>query len=191
MDNNENSKDINKNYNLNSEAVDALSNADNEEIPHYSEEELSKYRKKKFQIPNWLKVIFIKFWFAESVTLFIWHAIPNMAFLDHVFVFCMVMGMVTDLLTNNVIRFIEDYTGANDKWLLVTKRGMVGFGLNLTLSSVVVIASIAAHVLIFGQSGPIPVVFGLMCMGFDVLFIGIKRLCISIFNDAKASARSK
>ena len=40
----ENSKDLNKNYELNSEAVDTLANADKEEIPQYSEEELNKYR---------------------------------------------------------------------------------------------------------------------------------------------------
>ena len=35
-----------------------------------------------------------------------------------------------------------------------------------------------------------PLLFGLLCMGFDMLFIGMKRLCISIFRDAMATARS-
>lgn len=185
-----NSKDLNKNYDLNSEAVDTLANADKEEIPQYSEEELSKYRKKKFQIPNWLKVIFVKFWFAGAVCFFIIMGTGGGHWLDMYVALSIVMGMVTDLLTNNVVRFIEPYEGANNKYLLVTHRGMVGFGLNLMLGFVTMAGVMFCYFLINTviSVGVEALLFGLLSMGVEMLLIGIKRLCSSILNDAKAAA---
>lgn len=188
MSNNE--KDDKKNYNLNSEAVETLANADKEEIPQYSEEELSKYRKKKFQIPEWLKVVFIKFWFAGAVCFFIVMGTGITNLIDLFVALSIVMGMVTDLLTNNVVRFIEPYEGANSKFLLVTHRGMIGFGLNLMLGFVTIGAVIVCYFLlnIFVSIGVEPLLFGLLCMGVEMLLIGLKHLCGSILNDAKAAA---
>lgn len=185
-----NSKDLNKNYDLNSEAVETLANADKEEIPQYSEEELSKYRKKKFQIPNWLKVIFVKFWFAGAVCFFIVMATGGGHWLDMYVALSIVMGMVTDLLTNNVVRFIEPYEGANDKYLLVTHRGMVGFGLNLMCGFLVMAGVMFGYFVLnlFVSVGVEALLFGLLSMGVEMLLIGIKRLCSSILNDAKAAA---
>lgn len=184
-----NSKDE-KNYNLNSEAVDTLANADKEEIPQYSEEELSKYRKKKFQIPDWLKVIGLKFWFAGMVCFFIVMGTRVTNLIDLFVALSIVMGMVTDLLTNNVVRFIEPYEGANNKYLLVTHRGMVGFGLNLCCGFLTVGTVILCYFLLntFVSIGVEPLLFGLLCMGAEMLFIGIKHFCSSILNDAKAAA---
>lgn len=184
------SKDLKKNYELNSEAVDTLANADKEEIPQYSEEELSKYRKKKFQIPNWLKVIFVKFWFAGAVCFFIVMGLPNVHWLDQYVALSIVMGLVTDLLTNNVVRFIEPYEGANNKFLLVTHRGMVGLGLNLMLGFVVMAGVMFGYFTInlVTRVGVEALLFGLLSMGVEMLLIGIKRLCSSILNDAKAAA---
>ncbi len=184
------SKDDNKNYQLNSEAVETLANADNEEIPQYSEEELSKYRKKKFQIPDWLKVIFVKFWFAGAICFFIMMGTSLVNLLDLFVALSIVMGMVTDLLTNNVVRFIESYEGANTKFLLVTHRGMIGFGLNLLLGFVIIAGVMGSYFLLnmFASISVEPLLFGLLCMGVEMLLIGIKRLCSSILNDAKAAA---
>ncbi len=191
MENQEKNSQTNRNYELNSDAVESLANADREEIPQYSEEELSKYRKKKFQIPELLKVCFIKFWFAGAICYFILWGIPGIGWLDQLFILAVVYGMVTDLLTNNVIRFMEPYKGANDKWLLVTHKGMVGFGLNLTLSVVVVFLVYMSYALInmIVFTGVEPLLFGLLCMGADLLLIGIKRLVISIVTDAKNAAK--
>ncbi len=184
------SKDQNKNYDLNSEAVETLANADKEEIPQYSEEELNKYRKKKFQIPNWLKVIFVKFWFAGAICFFIIMGTGVTHWLDLYVALSIVMGMVTDLLTNNVVRFIEPYEGANNKYLLVTHRGMVGFGLNLMLGFVTMAGVMFCYFLINTviSVGVEALLFGLLSMGVEMLLIGIKRLCSSILNDAKAAA---
>ena len=58
----------NNNYNLKSEAVDALVNAESEDTPEYSQEELNKYRSRKgIHIPETVKILFIKAWFAAPV----------------------------------------------------------------------------------------------------------------------------
>ena len=36
-----------------------------------------------------------------------------------------------------------------------------------------------------------PILFGLLCMGFDMLFIGIKRMFLSIISDAKDQVRGE
>ena len=57
---------------LHTDAVDDLVNADEDNSPEVSEEELNKYRSgPKFRIPDWLKALLIKAWFAGSVCFFI------------------------------------------------------------------------------------------------------------------------
>ncbi len=190
-------------YELSSDAVERLATADTGETPRYSEEELKKYRKRNFfHIPEPVKILFLKAWFAGAVCYFIlWGLgiyIGN--YIDMLFVLGIVLGMVTDLLTNNVIRFIETTPGSNSDWILVNKKGVIGFVGNLFFSMVIVVCVYFVYdfinrfvVNITGDSenlflGVEPVLYGLFCMGFDMLFIGMKRLCLSIFRDAKAAA---
>lgn len=206
MTENSNPKDTasQKNYHLNSEAVEELVNADTGEVPQYSKEELSKYRSRKgIHIPQMVKILFIKAWFGGAVCYFIaWGLgtyIGNV--IDMLFVLGVALGMVTDLLTNNILRFIETTPGENDKWLLVSHKGMVGFGLNLFFSMVIVIAVFftydAINRFVFTITsdpdnlflGVEPVFYGIFCMGYDMLFIGVKRLIKSIVSDAMESAR--
>lgn len=116
------------------------------------------------------------------------------------FILGIVLGLVTDLLTNNVIRFVEKTPGENDKWLLFPKKGMVSFFLNMVYAIVLV-------VLVYGLYGVInsvlavllgltdtvalgvePILFGVFTMGFDMLFIGCRNLMKNIIADAKMSA---
>lgn len=195
-----------KNYHLKSDAVEELVNADTEEAPEYSKEELEKYHAKKgFHIPEPVKILFIKAWFSGAVCFFIlWGLgvyLPNM--LDMLFVLAIVQGMVTDLLVNNVIRFIETVPGENDRWMLFPKKGMVSFFLNILYAFVIILAVYMIYNLINyaiisvtgnGDTVPLgvePVLFGVFCMAVDMLFVGIKWLFGSIIRDAKAAAKSK
>lgn len=191
------------NYELKSEAVEKLVDAQKGDVPQFSEEELNKYRSKKLSIPEWLKMIFIKAWFAGAVCFFVlWGlGIYLSATLDMLFVAGVAMGMVTDLLTNNVLKFLEKYPGANDKWLLCTKKGVAGFGMNLLLGFVIVICVYFTYSLInytiISITGAVdtvplgvePVLFGLLCMGYEMLLIGIKRLLMNIVHDAKGKVQ--
>ncbi len=193
-----------KNYTLKSDAVEELVSADTGEVPQYSEEELKKYRSKQgIHIPETVKILFIKAWFGGAVCYFILWGLGTYIgnAIDMLFVLGVVLGMVTDLLTNNILRFIETTPEENNKWLLVTHKGMVGFGLNLLLSMVIVVLVFFTYDFInrfvFTITsdpdnlflGVEPVFYGLFCMGYDMLFIGIKRMLGAILRDAKESAR--
>ncbi len=205
MKNEQNESKKQKNYNLKSKAVETLANADKEAPPQYSQEELMRYRKKRIQIPNLVKVLFLKAWFAGAVCYFVLWGLGLYVgnIIDMLFILGMVLGMVTDLLTNNLIRYAEKIPGENDKWLLITRKGILGFLPNLVFSQIIVLCVFFLYnfinVFIFNTPadpgnpflGVEPILYGLFCMGFDMLFVGIKRLCLSIVNDAKASARSQ
>lgn len=196
-------KNSNHNYDLKSDAVEELVNADTGEVPEYSEEELAKYRTGgKFHIPEPVKVLFLKAWFAGAVCYFILWGLGMYIYslIDMLFVLGVVLGMVTDLLTNNVIRFIEKTPGANDKWLLLPKKGMASFFLNIIYALVLIVCVYMLYgginytystltgnmdVVLLGVE---PVLFGIFCMGFDVLFLWIKRTVGNILADAKRKA---
>lgn len=194
-----------RNYTLKSEAVDELVKADAENTPKYSEEELNKYRaKSKIHIPEPVKVLFIKAWFAGAVCFFILWGLGTYitAMLDMLFILGIVLGMVTDLLVNNTIRFIEKSPGANDSWLMFPQKGMGGFCLNLLYGCLLIVCVFMTYNGINGvittitgdvESVPLgvePILFGVFTMAFDMLFIGIKRLVKSIISDAMVAAKS-
>ncbi len=61
-------------YKLHTKAVDDLAEADESNSPEVSEEELRKYRSgPKLKIPEYGKLLFVKFWFAAATCFFfIW-----------------------------------------------------------------------------------------------------------------------
>ena len=189
------------NYELKNDAVDKLLDAQKGEVPEFTQEELEMYRKKRFSIPMGVKVVFIKMWFAGAVCFFIlWGlGLYLQASLDMIFVAGAVLGMATDLLTNNVLRFIETVPGGNDKWLLCQKKGMVGFGLNLLLGYLIFVCVYFTYGLInitIGSAlnvyvGVEPLLFGLLCTGYEMLFIGMKRMMQNIIRDAKDAAQNQ
>ena len=195
----------NSNYELKSDAVEKLLDAQSGNVPDVSQEELDKYRTKKWAIPETVKILFIKAWFAGAVCFFIMWGLGLYlgATLDMLFVTGAALGFVTDLLTNNVVRFLEKTPGGNDRWLLVTKKGMVGLGLNLLGAYAVLVCVYFTYTVInytiVSLTGAVdtvplgvePVLFGLLSMGYEMLFVGIKRLARSIFRDAKAAARNQ
>lgn len=202
--NQENSKRTNENYKLKSEAVEDLVEAQAGEAPEYSAEELSRYTTTKgFHIPMWLKILFIKAWFAGAVCFFILWGLGNYisAQLDMLFCVAVVYGMVTDLLVNNVIRFMEKTPGENDKWMLLPKKGMASFALNLLFAFVIIFCVYttytAVNYAIVSVTGNVntvpigvePILFGLLCMGYDMLLIGIKNMFLGMVRDAKAAAK--
>ena len=198
---------VTANYQLKSEAVEQLVEAMHDEAPQYSQEELDRYRtKRKIAIPTWLKILFLKAWFAGAVCFFmIWGLGSYLgAMLDLLVVVGIAMGMVMDLLVNSVIVFMEKYPGQHGKWILFPKKTKLGsFFLNIVYGIVLiycvyfvyttvnaVIATIAGDPELVAL-GVEPVLFGLLCMGFDMLFIGIKRMFLGILQDAKSKVQSE
>ena len=191
-----------KNYELKSDAVDKLLKAEKGEVPEFSQEELKKYRSKGgIKLPQPLKVILLKAWFAGAVCYFILWGLGMYIYslIDMLFIMGIVLGMVTDLLTNNVIRFIEATPGENNKWLMFpNQKGMVSFFLNLVYALVLVACVYFLYsginlmiVAIIGNADTVPlgvepILYGVFSMGFDLLFVGCKNLLKQIISDAQA-----
>jgi len=190
----------NKNYELKSDAVEKLLKAEQGEVETYSEEELKKYRSKsRLHISDPVKVLLLKAWFPGAVCYFILWGLGMYIYslIDMLFIMGVVLGMVTDLLTNNVIRFIEKTPGENDKWLMFPKKGMASFFLNMVYAIVLILCVYMLYgginriaIMIIGNADTVPlgvepVLFGVFCMGFDVLFVSCKNLVKRIIADAR------
>lgn len=202
---NKENKTVPDNYDLKHEAMDALTARNGEQTPDYSEEELKKYRSKSaLHIPLWLKMLFIKFWFYGAVCFFFLWGLGTYisSMLDMLFVTGVALGMVMDLLMNNALRFVEPNPGDSDRWIMIRPKGVRSFVLNIVYACVILGCVFLfynlinyAIITVTGAEDTIPIgveplLFGCVCLGFDMLFIGIKRLIVGILRDAKAAARS-
>lgn len=190
-----------KNYELKSDAVEKLVKAEQGEVPEFSQEELKKYRtKSRIHLSATLKVVLLKAWFPGAVCYFILWGLGMYIYslVDMLFILGIVLGLVTDLLTNNVIRFVEETPGENDKWLMFPKKGMVSFFANLVYGLVLVVCVFWLYsainkiaVILIGNPDTVPlgvepVLYGLFCMGFDILFVQCRNLMKRILSDARA-----
>lgn len=189
-------------YELKTEAVDRLVNADKKEYPKLTiENDPSRAYRSGFldRIPSWVKALFIKFWFNGAVCFFIFWGlgilIPNME--NMIIVLAIVLGMVNDILVNSIFRFLAAQEGDNDKWMMFPKKKYLNFFLNILYSFAlllaviwlynvinVVINSIAGTELVV-YVGVEPIFFGLIYMGMDLLFITMKNMTVKILADAK------
>ena len=194
------------NYNLKSDAVDALVNADSEETPEFSQEELDQYRSRKGKgVPETVKILFIKAWFAGAVCFFFLWGLGTYigSMIDMLFILGIALGMATDLLVNNVIRFIEKTPGANDSWMMIPPKGVKSLFLNVLYAFVVIMFVYGLYnvinlviTTITGNSDTVPlgvepILFGVFCMGFDILFVGMKNLMKDIIAQARQKARGE
>lgn len=188
-------------YGINKEAVERLVEADETNSPEVSEEEIAKYRgKKKFNIPNVLKVLLIKWWFNGAICFFFYLGLGTVLTdaLDQWFVLGAALGILTDLLTNHLLRFIEKTEHENDKYMMVTTRKFVSLFLNIPYAFLLLYCVIyfynvinTVYVKAKGVTEAValpvgPVLFGLFYLGFDLLFILIKNTFKKIIADATA-----
>ncbi len=186
-------------YKLNTKAVDDLVNADESNSPQVSEEELKKYRSGfGIKIADWVKILFIKFWFPASVCyFFIWGLSTYVGnLLDMLVITAIALGIVTDILTNNVLRFFARTKGEYDRFMMFEKKCYWTFPLNILYSGIVLFfvftvynaVNIAFNALAGTTDtvilGVEPVLFGLLYLGVDTLLIEAKHLCGRIFRDA-------
>ena len=165
-----------------------------------SEEELRAYRSgPKMKVADWVKMLFIKFWFAAAVCYFFFWGLGGFlpSVLDQLVVTGLALGVATDLLTNPVLRFFERTKGENARWMMVTRKTYSGLFLNIlygyvvlflvfTLYNVINIAAIQLLGLPGDQVvlGVEPILFGLFYLGFDLLLIQMKRMMTGMVRDA-------
>ncbi len=190
----------NNSYDLKTKAVEDLVAASAENTPEYSQEELSKYKtKSKFHFPAPVKALFVKFWFGGMVCyFFMWGlGLYIQSQLDLFVVTSIALGFVTDILVNSIFRFYAETEGANDKWMMFPKKGYKSLVLNILYAFILMLFVAKAYNLIntvilaiTGQTDTVPfgvepISFGFIYLGFDMLFIGLKRFAKKIILDAK------
>ena len=192
-------------YRLHARAVNDLITANEENSPEVSEEELRKYKSgPRLRLADWLKVVLIKIWFAGSVCFFIFWGLSAYvtARLDLLLVFGIALGVVTDLLTNNILRAFAKTAHGNDRWMMFPKKRYATFFFNILYAFVLlgltetVYGALNLLVLaIDGQGaaplGVEPILFGMIYTGADLLLISLKRLAVQMVRDAKRSAAQK
>jgi hypothetical protein len=195
---------VSSNYDLSSEAVETLANAGKGDAPQYSREELDRYKSKKgIKIPDPVKIIFVKTWFSGAICFFFLWGLGNYigSIVDMLFILAVVLGVATDLLVNNTIRFMEKYPDQNRPWMMFPKKSMVSFVLNIVYSGLIIYCVYTLYTTINllintinGVTGAVtlgvePILFGVFCTVVDLACLGIKRVFVSILEDAKESAR--
>jgi hypothetical protein len=191
-------------YDLHPEAVEDLATANEENSPEVSEKELDQYRSgPKIRLSTTVKAILIKWWFAGMVCFFILWGLG--AFLTDILtqfvVVGFVLGVVTDLLVNNIFRFFAKEEGEFDRFMMFPKKQFSTFFLNILYAYVLMFFVYtlytvinAAAVKITGDQehiflGVEPILFGLFYLGFDMMCLGLKRLFFKILKDAKEKSK--
>lgn len=197
---------MNENYNLKSDAVKRLLEADKKANEDPKKDPGKKYRSGFLdRIPKWLMALFVKFWFNGAVCYFIFWGLGNyIAGFDMLAVIAIVLGMVTDLLVNNAFRFFETYQGQNSKWMMFPKKKYWTFFANIVYAFIVLVCVVWFYsaINIFAQVtglvaedklllGVEPIFFGIFYMMFDMLFVGMKNLFLRIVADAKQKNSAK
>ena len=187
-------------YHLHLEAIDDLVHADASNSPEVSPQELAKYRSKHgIRLSDWVKVLLIKFWFNGSVCFFFFWGLGTYltALVDQLAVLGIAMGIITDLLVNNILRFYAKTEGENDRWMMFPKKGYVSFPLNILYSFLVlffvfmfyqVLNTVIIRMTGVSDTIPVgvgPIGFGLIYLGFDLMFLSLKFLFLRIVQNAK------
>ncbi len=192
-------------YELKTDAVNRLVNADKLPRPDVKTDPGREFRSKNFldKIPGWVKALFIKFWFNGAACFFIFWGlgmfIPDI--LDMLVVFGVVLGLITDIFVNNIFRFIENYPGENKKWMLIPKKSNWTVFVNILYSIVVLFCvfylyNFINYVIIQDMGGDTmlgvePIAFGLLYLGVDMCFISVKNLVVSIVTDAMEKTKNE
>ncbi len=186
-------EEIQNYYQLNTDAVNRLVNADKDagEIP---EEEKSLVKQGFLsKVPSFLKALFIKYWFAGACCFFFYWGLGM--FVEDTFAIILILGiaigMATDLLTNNLFRFIQSSDREYDKWMLLPKKKLWTFFVNIPYALLVVVLVVYTYhyinlwiitarglppeTVVLGVE---PFLFGLFYLIYDLVFIGIKDLIV-------------
>ncbi len=179
--------------------VDELVNANEENTPEYSEEELNRYKSKSgLKLTSTSKALLLKFWFSGVVCYFVvWGLGVYLATLDLIFVTCVVMGFVKDILENNIFRFLADPPGSNDKWMMFPKKGYMSLIFNVLYAFLVMFCVYCTYAalntvlykLTGGSTAEEPFTFGLFYLAYDLLFIKMKHVGQKIIADARKKAK--
>lgn len=182
------------------DAVEKLVTADEDNVPEVGEEEIKQYTSNGLdKIPTWIKALFLKFWFNGAMCFFFLWGLGNvLQGWDIIIVLALASGAVTDLLLNNIFRFIAPSNHDYDKWMMFPQKKFWTLFANIAYSVVVVLLVVYTYnginIAINGSDtdkvavAVEPLLYGLFYLAYDLIFIGFKNLLGKIVKDAKAKS---
>ena len=186
-------------YRLKTQAVEDLVTANEENSPPVSAAELKKYRSgPKIRMSDRVKAVLIKAWMGGMICyFFIWgiSTIPMNPW-DQMLVIGIALGAVTNLITNNIYRFIAKTPGAYDRWMMFPGKKLYFLPLDVVYAILLTACTIMTYnginLLAAGGAedagialGVEPILFGIIVTAWDLVFLGCKQLAKRIVTDAK------
>ncbi len=195
----EGEKDTSAYYRLKKQAVEDLVTANEENSPPVSAAELKKYRSgPKVKMSDWVKAILIKLWIAGMICYFFIWGISTITLnpWDQLLVIGIALGVATNLMTNNIYRFIAKTPGAYDRWMMFPGKKIYFLPLDVVYAILLTACTIMTYnginLLAAGGAeqagnalGVEPILFGIFVTAWDLLFLGCKHLAKRILADAK------
>ena len=152
------------------------------------------YRRDKLSaIPVWLKAIFIKWWFAGCVCYFFMMGLGiNSNALDLLVIVGVALGVVTDVLVNPAMRFMESDKKEFNAYMMFPfpfKKYWTFFTNIVYYTAVVVLVGLLYTLInkyVFKTAFAVePLLFGTFCLIVDMAFIGIKDLIVYLVKRKK------
>ena len=184
---------------LQTKAVEDLVSANEENAPPVPAAELRKYGAgPKLKVSDWLKALLLKAWFGGMLCYFFIWGLSTLTLngWDHLLILGIALGMITHLITNPVFRFLAKTPGAFDRWMMVPRKEIWFLPLDLVYGLLLVVCVMMTYnginlaaARFTGKAevaflGVEPILFGLLILGWDLLFLGMKRLLKRIIRDA-------
>lgn len=161
--------------------------------------EFDPYKRDKFSrwLPFWLKALLIKFWFFGLVCYFVLMGLGTYITnsLD-LFVVCgLVTGVVVDCFVNPIFRMMESDRKEYNYFMMFPFpfKHIWTFITNILYYLIVVYCVGLAYAAIFENSfgGVEPLLFGVVCLVVDMIFIGIKDLFVFLIKRAIRKSRER
>lgn len=164
--------------------------------------EFDPYKVDRFsRIPAWIKAIFIKFWFAGMVCYFVMMGLKIGNDLDRLVLVGAVLGVVVDVLVNPLFRYMESDRREYNAYMMFPFpfRAFWTFFTNLIYYIFVLVCVNFCYLglnellnLIKGTTevihlGVEPLLFGVITVACDMLFIGIKNVIVMLVKKYKKS----
>lgn len=192
-------------YRLKVKAVNDLVTANSENSPPVSRQELRKYQSgPKVRLADWIKAILLKWWIAGMICYFFVWGLSTFSLnqWDLLVILAVMLVLATNLLTNNIYRFIAKEKGAYDRWMMFPKKGYIYYLLDILYGFVLILCVLMSYnginLIASGGAkdappaiGVEPILFGLLITLWDLVFLGLKRLGKRILADARHANQSQ
>ncbi len=186
-------------YDLKTEAVNDLVNANVTNAPEVREKELRKYRHKSLlNLGDGIRFFLLKWWFAGVICWFFMIGLGSYGIdqLDMMLILGVVTGLIWDLPVNIFIRLKAEKKEYR-RWMMFPDTGVSAGIWNVLYGMVLVLLTAATYTgvnrLIFrlgGDQGLMvgPILYGVFIAGWDWLLLKMRKTGASILADAKKNA---